>query len=337
MRKRNDTMTSHAERTYALCLLSGGLDSRLAACVLREQGVVVHGVCFESPFFSGDLARQAATALDIPLHTLDFSSDIIALLDRPKHGFGSRMNPCIDCHAAMIRRAGALMEDMKFHLVATGEVLDQRPMSQNRRSLDIVAEESGYGDRLLRPLSARLLAETRLEKEGRIDRARLLAIHGRSRRQQMLLAESFGLKDYPSPAGGCRLTEPNFCKRLEDLRSHGELNGKRSLELLCYGRHFRLGDSLKVIVGRNERDNAVLEGGAELYDLILKVDGFPGPTGLLSFTAREDQVAEAAAICARYSDCPKDGEVVVKIRSARETRKILVRPADPGFADRLLV
>lgn len=309
----------------------------LAVCVLREQGITVHGVCFESPFFSGEAARRAATNLDIPLHTLDFSSEIIGLLDHPKHGFGSRMNPCIDCHAAMIRRTGQLMDEMGFHFLATGEVLDQRPMSQNRRSLDIVAKESGYGDRLIRPLSARLLTETRLEQEGRVDRMRLLAIRGRSRKQQMRLAETYGLRDYPSPAGGCRLTEPNFCKRLKDLQDHGELNGKRSLELLCYGRHFRLDDRLKVIVGRNEHDNAVLEGGAELYDLILKVEGFPGPTGLLPFTAREDQVAEAAAICARYSDCPKDRDIAVKIRSARDVRKISVRPADPDTIDRMLV
>jgi tRNA-uridine 2-sulfurtransferase len=335
--RRRVSMLNQPERVYALSLLSGGLDSRLAVCVLRAQGVIVHGLCFESPFFSGESARDAAAQLEIPLHRIDFSTSIVRLLDRPSHGFGSQLNPCIDCHAAMIRQAGRRMEEMGFDMVATGEVLDQRPMSQNRRSLEVVANESGYADRLVRPLSAQLLSETLPERQGRLDRSRLLALSGRSRKPQMRLALEYGLDHYPSPAGGCRLTEPNYCKRLRDLMAHGGLNGRRSLDLLCCGRHFRLANDIKLIVGRNERDNVMIEGGAELYDLILKVEGYPGPTGLLPLTATEEQIVRSAAICARYSDSPSSGPTVVKVRSVRETRKISVTAADPAAADALLV
>ena len=328
---------SAARHVYALNLLSGGLDSRLAACVLSEQGVHVHGVCFESPFFSATPAREAAAQLGIPLHTVDFTADIVSLLDNPKHGFGSRMNPCIDCHAAMIRRADCLRKDLNFHCVATGEVLDQRPMSQNWRSLDIVARESGCGHVLLRPLSARLLPETEVEKLGFVDRSRLLSLSGRGRKEQIRLAKLYGLDSYPSPAGGCRLTEPGFCRRLKDLRDHEGLGGRRALELLRHGRHVRLTDSLKLVVGRHEQDNAVLEGGAELYDLVLRVKDYPGPTGILSLMASEQQIAWAAAICARYSDAPRDREVGVQIRSAREVRVINVRPANPADIEKSLV
>ncbi len=323
-------MPSSVKQVYALSLLSGGLDSRLAVCVLREQGVNVHGVCFESPFFSADAARAAAAQLGVPLHTVDFTADIVALLDRPKHGFGSRMNPCIDCHAAMIRRADRLRKALNFHCLATGEVLDQRPMSQNKRSLQLVAEESGCGAVLLRPLSARLLPETEPEKRGWIDRAQLLAIHGRSRKEQIRLAEIHGLARYPAPAGGCRLTEPGFCRRLKDLQDHEGFGGRRALNLLRYGRHVRLSDSLKLIVGRHEQDNVALEGEAELYDLVLRVADYPGPTGLLSLRANEEQIARAASICARYSDAPKSRAVRVQVRSVREQWDVNVRSADPA-------
>ena len=321
-------MQVHARRTVrAICLLSGGLDSQLSVCDLRDQNIEVHAVTFDSPFFHPAQGRRAAEALGVPLHVIDFTTDIVDLLRDPPHGFGSCLNPCIDCHARMLRRTGELMTDLGADVLATGEVLDQRPMSQNRDSLATVARESGYGDVVLRPLSARLLEPTRPEREGKVDRARLLDLQGRGRKRQMELAASYGLTDYPTPAGGCRLTEPNFCKRLRDLIDHEGMAGVRALALLRYGRHFRLGDRVKAIVGRNERDNTWLEGGAELYDLVLKVEDIPGPVVLLPYTADEDQIRTAAAICARYSDCESDAEVTVKIRSARDIRKIAARPA----------
>jgi len=315
------------ERVCALSLLSGGLDSQLAVCVLKDQGIDVHGVVFESPFFGAAAARTAAEQLGIPLQIVNFSSDIISILNNPKHGYGSCMNPCIDCHARMLKRAGEFMEEMGFHFISTGEVLNERPMSQNRQSLEVVAGESGYADLIVRPLSAGLLPETEPERTGRLDRSRLLSIEGRGRKCQLKLAEHYGLKDVPSPAGGCRLTEPNFCTRLKDLKEHEGLNGVRSINLLRFGRHFRLGDKVKIIIGRNEKDNAFLEGNTELYDLILKVENAPGPTGLLPFTARDEEIRIGAAICARYSDCLPDKPVTVRIRSSRGIRRIEIMPA----------
>lgn len=325
------------KRVRAVSLLSGGLDSQLAVCVLKDQGINVHGIVFESPFFDATAARTAATQLDIPLQVVNFSSDIISILNNPRHGYGSCMNPCIDCHVQMLKRAGEFMEEMNFHFISTGEVLNERPMSQNRQSLQLVAGESGYADLIVRPLSAGLLPGTEPERTGRVDRSRLLSIEGRSRKSQLKLAEHYGLADVPSPAGGCRLTDPNFCTRLKDLKEHEGLNGVRSINLLRFGRHFRLSDKVKIIVGRNEKDNAFLEGNAELYDLILKVENAPGPTGILPFTARDEEIRIGAAICARYSDCLPDESVTVRIRSSREIRRIEVMPAGREEADRLRI
>lgn len=317
------------ERIRALALLSGGLDSRLAVCLLKQQGIDVQGIVFKSPFFEIGEAVKGAEQLDISLHVHDFSKDIIELLDNPKHGFGSCMNPCVDCHARMLKRAGEFAEDTGCRFLVTGEVLNERPKSQNRRSLDIVAEESGYRPIILRPLSAKLLPATEPELKGWVDRECLEGIQGRSRKRQFQLAETFGLREFPSPAGGCRLTEPNFSRRLLDLKEHEGLQGIRSIRLLRVGRHFRLSTALKLIVGRNERDNAVIEGAAELYDLVLKPEDVPGPTGLLPFTASKEEVRLSAAICARYSDAPRDGDVRIRVRSPRNVDRLDVVPVKP--------
>ncbi|MDI6774259.1 MAG: tRNA 4-thiouridine(8) synthase ThiI [Verrucomicrobiota bacterium] len=317
---------SQSTAVRALCLLSGGLDSQLAVCVLREQGIAVQGVVFTSPFFSADKARAAAGRLAAPLHVMEFTDDILALLRHPKHGFGQCLNPCIDCHARMLQRAGALMESLGLQFLATGEVLNERPMSQNRRSLEIVARESGCQDLVLRPLSARLLPPTKPETLGWVDRARLLDLQGRSRKPQMELAARYGLKEFPTPAGGCLLTEPNFSRRLDDLMRHEGLDDRRAIELLRYGRHFRLAEQVKLIVGRNERDNDVLEKLAGPADLVLTVRDHSGPTGLLPVGAGESRLATAAAICARYSDGRRRGEVAVCVRSTGGAREICVSP-----------
>ena len=322
------------ERIRALTLLSGGLDSQLAVCVLRDLGIDVQAVAFESPFFNPKAPRDAARQLDVPLHVLDFTADIVSLVENPPHGFGSCMNPCIDCHARMLRRAGHLMEDLGFHFLSTGEVLNERPMSQNRSSLDLVARESGYASLVLRPLSAALLPPTQPEKLGWVERSRLLSLEGRGRKPQLELAARYGLKNFPNPAGGCRLTEPEFCKRLKELKDHEGLRDARAIHLLRYGRHFRLADHVKLIVGRHEGDNSFLEGNAELYDLVLKVESHPGPSGLLPSAATEEQVQAAAAICARYSDAPPGAPATVQVRSPRGLLRLEVLPARPQDADR---
>jgi len=313
-------------RSRAISLLSGGLDSRLAAHVLLAQGIEVLGVAFKSPFFDDARAREAARTLGVPVKVMDFSADIVDILNHPKHGFGSCMNPCIDCHARMLKRAGELAGEQGFDFLSTGEVLDQRPMSQNRRSLQIVAMESGYPEIIVRPLSAQLLPETRPEREGLVDRSRLLAIRGRSRKEQMRMAGELGLGDYPTPAGGCRLTEPHFCARLRDLRDHEGIGDVRPLMRLRHGRHFRIAGRVKLVLGRNEQENALLEGEAGAADLVLRHLEVPGPSGLLPETASADQIALAASICARYGDCEGDRRVKIEVRSAGTSRTVEALP-----------
>lgn len=225
-----------------LSLLSGGLDSQLAVKVLESAGAEVEGVCFATPFFSPSAAEKAAEALGIRLHIVDFTATELALIENPPHGFGKAMNPCIDCHAGMIRCAGEMAARLGFDFVATGEVLGQRPMSQNRQALGIVEREAALQGRLVRPLSALLLEPSIPELEGRLDRSKLLSLQGRRRDAQIALAAQFGITEYPSPAGGCKLTEAAYGRKLKDLRDHEGLGSRRLVELLAVGRHFRLPD-----------------------------------------------------------------------------------------------
>ncbi|MCL1919779.1 MAG: tRNA 4-thiouridine(8) synthase ThiI [Kiritimatiellaeota bacterium] len=309
-------MSENQRPGRGLSLLSGGLDSQLAVCVLREQGLYVEGVVFASPFFKIDAARRAAEHLGLPLHVVPFTRDILELVESPRHGFGGAMNPCIDCHARMIRRAGEMMAEKGFDFVATGEVLNQRPMSQTRKSLAQVAADAGLGGRLLRPLCARHLEPTLPETEGIVDRERLLDLHGRSRKPQMELAKRFGLLEYPSPAGGCLLTEKGFCRKLADLKAHEGFGDERLAWLLLYGRHFRLPGGAKCIVGRDARDNAKLKEMRRDGDVLLHTVNVPGPTALLLGGAGDGDIAHAASICATYGDRDGRPDAVVRIHAS---------------------
>lgn len=286
-------------RCRGLSLLSGGLDSQLAVRVLERAGAHVEGVTFSTPFFDCAAARKAAAALGIALHVVDFTDDEIALIENPPHGFGGAMNPCIDCHAAMIRRAGEMMTERGFDFVATGEVQGQRPMSQNRQSLGVVEKSSGLAGRLVRPLSAKLLEPTIPELEGRLDREMLLDISGRTRDRQIALAAELGITDYPSPAGGCRLTEEGFCRKLRDLKDHEGLSNRRLVELLVVGRRFRLPDGSSVILGRNRDENAVL--CAEKGTVVVPEGGTPGPTALVPDAKSEADLELARGIVRAWS------------------------------------
>ena len=324
-------------RIGALVLLSGGLDSQLAVCVLKDQGIPVHGITFESPFFNADKARRAAQALGVPLHVEDFASNIVSLLDKPPHGFGSNMNPCIDCHASMLRRAGAVMEDLHCRFLCTGEVLNERPMSQNYRALQTVSQCSGHHGYIVRPLSARLLPETEPERLGWITREKLLEINGRRRDVQLRLAAHYGLRDFPSPAGGCLLTDPGFSMRLRDLRDHEGLGNTASIALLRIGRHFRLGQELKLIVGRKQAENSEIEAAGGPNDLILRAAEIVGPSCLLPSTADDRQVQMAAAICARYSDSVSGLPVKIRVSSAAGERILETMPTLQGDLDKVRI
>ena len=305
----------------ALSLFSGGLDSMLAVCVLRDQGIEVHAITFESPFFSSATPRASAAQLNLPLIVQDFTQDITGLIESPPHGFGSGMNPCIDCHTRMFKRAGEYMQAQGFHFLCTGEVLNERPMSQNRRSLGIVAQGSGYPELILRPLSARHLPESKPEQLGWVDRTRRLDLEGRSRKRQMELAAHYGIKSYPTPAGGCLLTDPGYSKRLRELKDHEGLD-LRLIALLRTGRHFRLPGNIRVIAGRNQKDNEMLAAAATPEDAVLKTAGIAGPVVMVLNAPDEQAIQTAAAICARYSDLAPGQTCTVLVTRHGMTRQL---------------
>ncbi|MDA8125859.1 MAG: tRNA 4-thiouridine(8) synthase ThiI [Deltaproteobacteria bacterium] len=318
-------------------LFSGGLDSILASCVLREQGIEVTAVTFETPFFSAAKAKMTAKRIGLPLIVREITTEHLAMLHAPRYGYGKNMNPCIDCHTLMLKIAGQLMDEAGADFVFTGEVMGQRPMSQGKQSLLVVAKNAGYPDRILRPLSARLLPETEPEREGKVDRSRLCAISGRGRKEQMEMAARFGITSYPAPAGGCLLTDPIFSGRLRDLFAHHPAYRIRDIELLKVGRHFRLDAATKVVIGRNAPDNATIEGLADSDDAIIRIARVPGPVALIPSGGDETTRALAAALCGRYSDAGREREVVAQCLHRGKTTSFPIAPATPEEAARLIL
>lgn len=313
------------KKVRALGLISGGLDSMLAVCLLKEQGIEVTGITFVTPFFSAAKAETAARRIGFPLLVRDITIPHLALVKSPPSGYGSQMNPCIDCHALMLRVAGKIMDDEGYDILFTGEVLNERPMSQNLRSLNRVANLSGNKGRILRPLSALLLAETAPEQAGKVNRSRLLDVQGRSRRRQFELAERYGIRDYPTPAGGCLLTDPAFSKRLRDLFEYGPKSEPRNVEMLKVGRHFRLRKGVKAVIGRNADDNRTLAGLAGNEDLVFRTLKVPGPIAILSGSRVEDDIYLTARLCARYSD-HRSLSVQITISDGISCRELDVKP-----------
>jgi tRNA-specific 2-thiouridylase len=298
----------------AISLFSGGLDSILAVELIREQGIDIEGITFETPFFNASKARISAKKIGLSLGIVDITDPHLAMIKAPRYGYGKNMNPCIDCHTLMLRMAGKVMEESGADLVFTGEVLGQRPMSQTRQSLHVVAKNSGYADFIVRPLSARLLPETRPEQEGKVNRSKLLSIQGRGRKIQLQLSRHYGIENYPPPAGGCLLTDPNFSRRLKDLFDHCPDHSIRDIELLKLGRHFRIHADVKLIVGRNETDNAAIQALIQDRDMILHMADSRGPTVLVPNGCDETMLMTAAGFCCLYANTPKDlpGKVICK-------------------------
>jgi len=274
----------------------------LAAKLLRDQDIEVLALFFETPFFSSSKAIKSAQILNLPIKVVDISKKHLRVVKDPKHGYGNNMNPCIDCHALMFREAGGLLEKEGANFIITGEVLGQRPMSQNRKSLSIVAFESGYQDLILRPLSAGLLPVSIPEEKGWVKRDRLMCFSGRSRRPQMELARQLNIKKYPSPAGGCLLTDQVFSRRLKDLFSMRPLPDFHEIELLKLGRHFRIGPHTKVIVGRNKIENKAINAFKKTEDLLLIPASVPGPTAIVTGDLSTELEEQAASITISYSD-----------------------------------
>lgn len=324
-------------KVKGIALISGGLDSILAVKIAQEQGIAVQGVAFETPFFSADRAVEACKAIGLPLDVVDITRDHLVMLRAPRYGYGKNMNPCIDCHILMLKKAGEIMKSENADLILTGEVLGQRPMSQGKQSLHVVAKRSGYEEYIVRPLSAGLLPETKPEMEGRIDRAKLLDIQGRGRKRQMDLAEKYRLTGYAKPAGGCLLTDPEFTRKLRDLYTHDDEPGIKDIELLKVGRQFRLNDKTKIIVGRKKNENAVIEKLSQDRDIIIKARDFPGPTVLVPYGCGREDLQLAAGICIFYSDAPGNGKVVAECRTGGTTSYIEILPAEKEITQKLLI
>jgi len=313
------------QEVRGLGLISGGLDSMLAARLLMEQGIAVTGIAFVTPFFNSKNAAVAAARIGFPLIVRDITAPHLALVKHPPSGYGSQMNPCIDCHALMLGIAGTVMDAEAFDFLFTGEVLNERPMSQSLRSLNRVANLSGRPGHVLRPLSALRLKETVVECEGKVNRAQLLDLEGRSRRRQFALARMWGITGYPTPAGGCLLTDPGFSRRLKDLLDHGPEADVHDLELLKVGRQFRIRDGVKAAAGRNIADNKALTALRGPGDLLLRTGDVPGPVLILSGAANDADLAVAAGICARYSD-GRAGQVRIIVESDAGARELLTDP-----------
>lgn len=332
------TTVSTAKPVRALGLCSGGLDSILAALVLRRQGIHVEWISFETPFFSADKARRAAAQTGIALHVQEITDDYLIMLHSPPAGFGKNMNPCMDCHTLMFRKAGLFMQARGFDFLFSGEVLGQRPMSQTASSLRYVEKHCGFDGLILRPLSARRLPETPMEQRGLVDRERLLGLSGRSRKPQMALAAEFGIGSYPTPAGGCLLTDPGFSRRLKDLMDHGAVLTLNALHLLRHGRHMRLGPSTKIVIGRNEKENeSIAQWCDPASDTLVKVRNHPGPTVLMPGGGEPPMLFLAACICAGYSKAPQETPAVVQMETAGNTQTLSVLPITPQESKRFLI
>lgn len=323
----------------AVALLSGGLDSILAIKLIQLQGIDVRAVNFATPFFESRAAIKAAKELSVDLKLIDITNDLLRIIKSPKYGHGKNMNPCIDCHGLMLRRAGEYMEEIGASFIITGEVLGERPMSQNKQSLSIVEKLSGYRGRVLRPLSAKLLSETLPEQEKTVDRERLLAISGRSRKPQMELAKELGIEDYPSPASGCLLTDPGFSHRLRELLIVNKEPAISDLELLKIGRHFRTEEGAKIVVGRNHKENEKLLEMARDSDICLKVKDHPGPITILGQEDKE-AIKTAAMLTVRYGSArDEDKDVLVSFWKKDDSFKgeIKSRSMEMAKVDELMI
>ncbi|WP_456397345.1 DUF814 domain-containing protein [Desulfurobacterium sp.] len=309
----------------AYLLFSGGLDSIIAAKLLKNAGFSVIGVHFKTPFFGKgeEELKELAESLGIELKVVDITEEFFPVLENPTHGYGKNVNPCIDCKALMLKKLKEIASD---GIIATGEVLGQRPMSQRGDSLKRIERVAGLDGMVFRPLSARLLPATVYEKEGIVNRENFLDLKGRSRKRYPEIIEKIGLnmENLPTPAGGCLLTEPSFAVKVKDLMEYGQLTVKDA-ELLKVGRHFRIGEG-KLVVGRNKEENCRLKEIFEDGEILLYTENIPGPTGLLRWDSSDLTVEKAATIVARYSDGKDRGKVSVIVKKGGEERRMEVSP-----------
>jgi len=327
----------------ALVLLSGGLDSTLTVPIMLQQGIELEAINFITPFCTctktkgcRSEAKRVSQELGIPLKVFNISKEYIAILKNPKYGYGSGMNPCIDCRIFMFKKAKAYMEEAKADFIVTGEVLGQRPMSQHRSAMKIIEKESGLEGLVLRPLSAKLFEPTIPEERGWVNREQLLSIYGRSRKPQMALAKDLHINEYPCAAGGCLLTDPQFAKRMKDLLTYTKNPTLNDIHLLKLGRHFRLSEELKIIVGRNEEENKRLSILMSAPDIKIMVVNGKGALVICRGGVNRDLLLKAASITAKYSDDKGESGIRI-IDSSGEEEVLKVAPIDEAELGKLRI
>lgn len=329
----------------AVVLLSGGLDSILAARLMLEQGVDVVAVNFSAKLCmcgckkAGESpAERAAKMLKVPLRTVDITDDFIEIVKSPRYGYGANINPCVDCKIYMLKHAKDMMEGLGASFLVTGEVLGERPMSQRKDALNLIEKRAGVKGILVRPLTAKNLEPTIPELEGIVDRDKLYDIKGRSRKPQIALAEKFGITKYPSPAGGCLLTDPGFAKRVKEAIKHDEF-GTENLAILSVGRHFRLSPGARLVIGRDEAENDILLSLVKTNDMVFKLKDYQGPMSVLRGRIEDGMVNIAASVASYHTKLRNEKSIAVDYWRGKSSQKetILVTPADKEEIEKLRI
>ncbi|HOP28417.1 MAG TPA: tRNA 4-thiouridine(8) synthase ThiI [Spirochaetota bacterium] len=318
--------------TKGVLLYSGGLDSILAAKLLLDQGIDLTGLYCILPFYPPDLdpeeleSSKLAKQIGLKLEYYRCDNEYIEMVKSPPHGHGKHINPCIDCKLFFIKKAAELMNRLNADFVASGEVVGQRPMSQLKHTLKHIEKESGLKGRLLRPLSAKILEPTIPEIEGKIDRNRLLDISGRGRKRQMELADQYGIVNYSHPAGGCLFTDRFFSDRLKDLFEHQAEVTSTEIYLLTLGRHFRINDSLKFIVSRNEHESIELEKLSGIADYFIRPE-FKGPSAFITGVMKKEDLNLINSIISRYGKVTETENRLTLITKDKIPEEITAEPA----------
>jgi tRNA-uridine 2-sulfurtransferase len=332
-------MTETTIKPFAVCMVSGGLDSTLAVKILLEAGMKVAAITFSSVFYGesyrwrgkkGEADKpQVDELFGIDLKTMEMGEDYYRMVADPPHGFGSNANPCVDCHTYMVVKTWEYAQSIGASFIATGEVLGQRPMSQRRDTLDIVERDAGVRGYLVRPLSAKLLRPTLPVTEGVLDLEKLYGIAGRGRKSQMELARKWGIDSYPTPGGGCLLTDPGYSQRLFDLREHQPDHERADMKLLQIGRHLRLDETTKFVVSRNQGENEIFQEQTSGRLAVLYPANFGGPSTAICGPITEENIALAAGMVSRYGKGRRTENAIVVLELPDGKRRTIESPQIP--------